>query len=43
VRPHPRTVTLAWTLACGSAKAIAAVMDGKPPDIDLRDFAFDRF
>ncbi|MGH7125198.1 MAG: D-amino acid dehydrogenase [Stellaceae bacterium] len=34
---------LGWTLACGSAKAVAAVMDGKPPDIDLRDFAFDRF
>jgi D-amino-acid dehydrogenase len=34
---------LGWTLSCGSARAIAAVMDGKPPEIDLRDFAFDRF
>jgi len=34
---------LGWTLSCGSARTIAAVMDGKPPEIDLGDFAFDRF
>ena len=34
---------LGWTLSFGSARAVAAVMDGKPPEIDLRDFAFDRF
>jgi D-amino-acid dehydrogenase len=34
---------LGWTLSCGSARAVAAVMDGKAPEIDLRDFAFDRF
>ncbi len=34
---------LGWTLSCGSAKAIAALMDGKAPEIDLKDFAFDRF
>jgi D-amino-acid dehydrogenase len=34
---------LGWTLSFGSARAVAAVMDGKPPEIDLGDFAFDRF
>jgi D-amino-acid dehydrogenase len=34
---------LGWTLSFGSARAVAAVMDDKPPEIDLRDFAFDRF
>jgi D-amino-acid dehydrogenase len=34
---------LGWTLSFGSARAVAAAMDGKPPDIDLGDFAFDRF
>jgi len=34
---------LGWTLSFGSARAVAAAMDGKPPEIDLRDFAFDRF
>ncbi len=34
---------LGWTLSCGSARAVGAMMDGKTPDIDLRDFAFDRF
>jgi D-amino-acid dehydrogenase len=34
---------LGWTLSFGSARAVAAVMDGQPPEIDLHDFAFDRF
>jgi D-amino-acid dehydrogenase len=34
---------LGWTLSFGSAKAVAAVMDDKMPEIDLSDFAFDRF
>jgi D-amino-acid dehydrogenase len=34
---------LGWTLSFGSAKAIAALMDGEAPEIDLSDFAFDRF
>jgi D-amino-acid dehydrogenase len=34
---------LGWTLSVGSAQAVAAVMDGKAPEIALSDFAFDRF
>ena len=34
---------LGWTLSFGSARAVAAVMSDKPPEIPLSDFAFDRF
>ena len=28
--------TLGWTLACGSARALAALVSGRPPDVDFR-------
>jgi len=34
---------LGWTLACGSARAIASVVGGDRPEIDLEDFALARF
>ena len=34
---------LGWTLSFGSARAVAAIMDDKTPEIPLSDFAFDRF
>ena len=34
---------LGWTLSCGSAKALADVVSGRRPEIDLADFALDRF
>ena len=33
---------LGWTLACGSAKAVAAVIAGDRPDIDLSGMTLDR-
>ena len=34
---------LGWTLACGSAKAIADFVTGRPPEIALDDYALSRF
>jgi D-amino-acid dehydrogenase len=34
---------LGWTLSCGSAKALADVVSGRRPEIDLTGFALDRF
>jgi D-amino-acid dehydrogenase len=28
--------TLGWTLACGSARALADIISGKPPEVDFR-------
>ena len=33
---------LGWTMACGSAKAVAAVIAGDRPDIDLSGMTLDR-
>lgn len=35
--------TLGWTMACGSAKAIASLVTGRRPDIPLDDFSLARF
>ncbi len=35
--------TLGWTLACGSGRALADLMDGRAPEVDLADFGADRF
>lgn len=34
--------TLGWTMAAGSARALADLVSGKPPDIDLNGFSLDR-
>ena len=34
---------LGWTLSCGSARALADLMAGRAPAIDLQPFALDRF
>jgi D-amino-acid dehydrogenase len=34
---------LGWSLACGSAKALADLMAGRLPEIDLSGFALERF
>jgi D-amino-acid dehydrogenase len=34
--------TLGWTMAAGSARALADLMSGGPPDIDLSGFSLDR-
>lgn len=35
--------SLGWTLACGSARLVAAMLDGRKPEVDPRPFALDRF
>ncbi len=35
--------SLGWTLACGSARALASVIGGRAPDIDISGFRLDRF
>jgi D-amino-acid dehydrogenase len=35
--------SLGWTLACGSGRAIADIVSGRAPEIDLAPFAVDRF
>lgn len=35
--------SLGWTLACGSGKAIADVVSGRPPEVPLEDYALSRF
>ncbi|MEE8244786.1 MAG: D-amino acid dehydrogenase, partial [Pseudomonadales bacterium] len=34
---------LGWTMACGSGKAVADVVLGNDPEIDLAPFSMDRF
>jgi D-amino-acid dehydrogenase len=34
---------LGWTLSCGSARALADLMAGRTPAIDLAPFALQRF
>jgi D-amino-acid dehydrogenase len=34
---------LGWTLACGSAKALADLMSDRRPEVDLSPFSLDRF
>jgi len=33
---------LGWTLACGAGRALAELIDGSPPAIDLRPFSLQR-
>ena len=35
--------SLGWTLACGSGRAIADIISGRPPDVDMRGLTIDRF
>jgi D-amino-acid dehydrogenase len=35
--------TLGWTMACGSAKALAALISGGKPDVPLADYSIRRF
>ena len=35
--------TLGWTMACGSAKAVADLISGRTPEIDLAGLGLDRF
>jgi D-amino-acid dehydrogenase len=35
--------TLGWTMACGSAQAVADLISGRTPEIDLSGFALERF
>jgi D-amino-acid dehydrogenase len=35
--------TLGWTMACGSGKAVADLMSGKKPDIDMDGLGLERF
>ena len=35
--------TLGWTMACGSAQAIADLISGRTPEIDLDGLGLDRF
>lgn len=35
--------TLGWTMACGSARVIADIMAGRPPDIAAADLAVSRY
>ncbi len=34
---------MGWTFGCGAGKAVAALVAGKTPDIDLTGYALDRF
>ena len=35
--------TLGWTMACGSARVIADLIDGRTPQIDAGDLAISRY
>jgi D-amino-acid dehydrogenase len=35
--------TLGWTMGVGSGRAVADLMSGKPPEVDLTGFGIDRF
>jgi len=35
--------TLGWTMSCGSAKLLADIVSGRPPDIDIEGLGLDRF
>ena len=34
---------MGWTFGCGAGKAVAALVAGKTPDIELTGYALDRF
>lgn len=34
---------LGWTMSCGSAKTVAALVNGKPPPISLEGLTYDRY
>lgn len=35
--------TLGWTMSCGSAKLVADIVSGRPPEIDTEGLGLDRF
>jgi D-amino-acid dehydrogenase len=35
--------TLGWTMACGSAAALSALISGREPKVPLEDYSIDRF
>ena len=35
--------TLGWTMACGSARVLADMVDGKAPEIETRDLSLNRY
>ncbi len=35
--------TLGWTMSCGSARVLADLVSGRPPEIEAGDLAFDRY
>lgn len=35
--------TLGWTMACGSARALADLISGRKPDIETGDLSIDRY
>jgi D-amino-acid dehydrogenase len=35
--------TLGWTMACGSGRAVADLVSGRQPDIDMAGLGLDRF
>jgi D-amino-acid dehydrogenase len=35
--------TLGWTMACGSGKALADLISGREPEIDMTGLGLDRF
>lgn len=35
--------TLGWTMACGSAKALASLVSGREPELPLADYSISRF
>jgi D-amino-acid dehydrogenase len=34
---------MGWTMACGSSRIVADMIDGRMPDIDVRGLTMDRF
>ena len=35
--------TLGWTMSCGSARVLADLVDGRPPEIDAQDLSIQRY
>ena len=35
--------TLGWTMACGSARVLADMIDGEAPEIETRDLSLNRY
>ncbi|HEX7043161.1 MAG TPA: FAD-dependent oxidoreductase, partial [Burkholderiales bacterium] len=35
--------TLGWTMACGSGKAIADLVSGRRPEVDISDLTLHRY